>query len=107
MLLQYQILELIDAKASHNEVYAFGSEPCSLFQLALHAVLQCFFNSVFPVTLMHPGPGLSYMGMPARAHSAGPASSPALLRQTPLNLLSASGGTASNLFEMALIFFFF
>ncbi len=26
------------AKVSHNEVRAFGSEPCRLFRLALHSV---------------------------------------------------------------------
>ncbi len=34
---------LTDAKVSHNEFNAFGSELCRLFQLALHAVFQEFF----------------------------------------------------------------
>ncbi len=36
-----------DVKVSHNEVHAFGSEPCRLFQLALHAVFNSVFLSVF------------------------------------------------------------
>ncbi len=58
---QCWIFVLNDAKTSHNEIHAFGSEPCRLFQLALLAVFYGAFNSIFPATLMcsgHP-----YMGM--------------------------------------------
>ncbi len=69
---------LNDAKASHDEVHAFGSEPCRLFQSALHAVFySVFFTSVFPVTLLRAG--RPYMGIPARAYSAVPVPSLALL----------------------------
>ncbi len=47
MLLQCQIPMLNDAKALHNEVRAYGSEPCRLFQLALQAVFQKVFTSLF------------------------------------------------------------
>ncbi len=57
MLLQCQILVLNDAKVSHNELHAFGSEPCRLLQLALHAE----FYSEFTVTLMRAG--LPYIKM--------------------------------------------
>ncbi len=88
MLLQCRLLVLIDASASHNEVHAFRSEPCRLFQLALHAVFYSVFLNCFqfPVTLMRAGP--SYMGMSAHAHSAVPAPSCALLRHRCV-LLSA------------------
>ncbi len=112
MLLQYQILVLNDAKASHDEVRAFRSEPCRLFQSAPHAVFYSvfcffffvFFYSVFTVTLMCAG--LPYMGISAIAHSAVLAPSPSLLRHR-CNLLSASGITVSTLFEMAPIKCFF
>ncbi len=69
MLLQCWIVVLNDAKASHNEVHAFRSEPCWLFQLTLHAVFEEGFATVFfPLTLMRAGP--SFKGMPAHAHSA-------------------------------------
>ncbi len=61
MLLQCRILGLNDVQVSHNEVCAFGSEPCRLFQLALDAVFQEVF--------LMPS-GLPYVGMPAHAHSA-------------------------------------
>ncbi len=51
-----------DAKASHNEVHAFVSEACSLFQEV--------FLTVF--TLMSTCAGFPYMGVPACAHSAVP-----------------------------------
>ncbi len=99
---------LIDAKASHNEVHAFGSESRGLFQSALHAVFLSvflfvgfcflflfFFNNVFPMTLMCVG--LPNMGMLAYAHSAVPDPSPSA--QTPLH--SASWITVSSLFKMA------
>ncbi len=38
LLLQCWTFMLNDAKASHNEVHAFGSEPCRLIQLDLHTV---------------------------------------------------------------------
>ncbi len=66
-------------------------EPCRLVQLALHAV--CY--SVFPVIMRA---GLPNMGMSARAHSAMPAPSPALLRHR-CALLSASWITVSTLFD--------
>ncbi len=47
MLLQCQMLMLNDAKALHNEVHAFGSEPCRLFQLALHDVFYSVFLTLF------------------------------------------------------------
>ncbi len=50
-------------------------------------VLQCFFNSGFPMMLMRAG--LPYMGMSACAHIAVPPPSPALLRLR-CTLLSAS-----------------
>ncbi len=46
MNLQCWIVMLKDAKASNNEVCAFGRKPCRLFHLALHAVFQeDFFNN--------------------------------------------------------------
>ncbi len=36
---------LNDAKASHNEVHAFGSESYRLFKLALHAMFLRWINS--------------------------------------------------------------
>ncbi len=87
MLLQCQILVLNNAKASHNEVHAFGSELYSL-------CFTVFFYSVFPVTLMRAG--LPYTGMPARAHSTVPVPSPTLLRHH-CALLSASGITVSTI----------
>ncbi len=50
--------------------------------------------------------GLSYMGIPARAHSAVPVPSPTLLRHC-CTLLSASWITVSTLFNMAPIKCFF
>ncbi len=82
-----------DAKASHNEVRAFGSESYRLFQSALHAV----FSSVFPVTLMCAG--LTW-ACQLCAHSAVP--TPHLCA-----LLSATQITVSTLFEMASIKCFF
>ncbi len=35
------------SEVSHNEVHAFGSEPCRLCQLALHAVFYSVFLTVF------------------------------------------------------------
>ncbi len=52
MLVQCRTLVLNDAKVSHDEVHAFGGEPCRLFQSALHAVSYCVFLSVLTVTLM-------------------------------------------------------
>ncbi len=100
---------LNDAKVSHNDVSAFESEPCRLFQLSLHTVFNSVwvFLSVFPVMLMCAE--LPYIGIPARAHSARPVSSTALLRQRCARL-SASGITVGTLFEMAsvvLLFCFF
>ncbi len=66
---------LNDAKASHNKVHAFGSEPCRLFHVVFY---RAFFNNVFKVKLLLVG--LPYMGKPVCAHSAVPAPSPALLR---------------------------
>ncbi len=81
---------MLGTRVSHNEVHAFRSEPCRLFQLALHNVFySVFFFKLcfqFPVTLMRAGP--SYMGMSAHAHSAVPAPSCALLRHRCV-LLSA------------------
>ncbi len=69
---------LNEAKVSHNEVHAFGSKSCRLFQSALNTVFYgVFFNSVFTVTLMCAG--LPYVSMPAHAHSAVPTPPPALL----------------------------
>ncbi len=48
----------------------------SLSRLCTLCFYSVFLNSVFTVTLMRAG--LSYMGMPARAHSAVPAPSPTL-----------------------------
>ncbi len=81
-----------NAKASHTEVDAFGSEPCRLFQLALHAVLyNVFFCDVKACcTFLHQ----------LCAHSAVPAPSPALLRHSCV-LLSASWITVNTLFKVA------
>ncbi len=47
MLLQCCIVVLNDAKVSHNEVRAFGSELYRLFRLVLQAVFQKVFCFVF------------------------------------------------------------
>ncbi len=82
MLLQCQILMLNDNKASHNEVYAPGTEPCRLFQLALHAVYCFFLISDLTLTLMPAG--LPYIGMkaPCTQHCACPLSCSALCWST-------------------------
>ncbi len=95
---------LNDAKASHNEVHAFWSEPGRLFQLALHTVFYSVFNSVFTVMLMRAA--FPFMSMPAHAHSAVLTPSPTLLSYC-CALLSASRITVNTLFEMASINCFF
>ncbi len=77
MLLQCRTLVLNYVKVSHNEAHAFGSEPCRLFQLALHVVFyRDFFDSIFPVTLMHAGQcqlvhtGLRQQTPPLCSHTA-------------------------------------
>ncbi len=67
MLLQCWVVMLSNAKTSHNEVRTSGSEPCKLFQLALHTVFQEVFLTVFTVTLMRAG--LPYKGIPRHASS--------------------------------------
>ncbi len=63
MSLQCRTLVLNDAKVSHNEIRAFGSEPCRLFQSALLTVFQeVIFN---PVTLTLMCAGLPCLGMSA------------------------------------------
>ncbi len=74
------------AKALHNEVPAFGGEP--FFSWLCTLCFTVFFLQGFPVMLMHAE--LPFMGMQARADSAVPAPSLALLRHC-CALLSASG----------------
>ncbi len=81
MLLQCWIVVLNDAKVSQNAVLKVSPACC---------VLQCFFKQCFTVTSMRAG--LPYMGMPARAHSAVPASSHTLLRHN-CTMLCALGIT--------------
>ncbi len=72
----------VNAKVSYTEVHEFGSEPCRLLWLALHAA------------------GLSYMGMLACAHRAVPAPSPTPFRHSLHTALCFRDYIVRTLFEM-------
>ncbi len=64
-----------DHKCCKNVAYSLNEAKAlqAVSVGSVRCVLQSFFYSVFPVTLMHAG--LPYMGMPARAHRPVPAPS--------------------------------
>ncbi len=65
MLLQCCILVLNKATVSYNEVHTFGSEPCRLFQLALHAVFQEVFLFLHSAVTLTNECWTALCGMPA------------------------------------------
>ncbi len=79
-------------KVSNNELHAFGSELCRLFQLGLQAL------TVFTEMLLRAG--LPCMGMPALRTQCCACPSPTLLKHR-CALLSASWITVSTSFKMA------
>ncbi len=103
MLLQCWMLVLNEAKVSQNEVHAFGSEPCRLFQLAMYfvfySVFKCFSSDVNVFWT-------SSYGHASWCTQCYACPSPTLLRHC-CALLSASRITVSTLFKMAPIKCFF